>query len=92
MIYFQPRSPPGDLHRDLAPPRLDTAFYTDLGARAITAVEEMKKVRMRMMMMMMIIMMVRLLVCALTPAYWIHKNEKMKQFVNSHITNKLFSQ
>ena len=50
-----------------------------------------------MMMMMMIIMMImimmdRLLVCALTPAYWIHKNEKMKQFVNSHITNKLFSQ
>ena len=53
------------------------------------------QVRMRMMMIMMIIMMmmmIRLLVCALTPAYWIHKNEKMKQFVNSHITNKLFSQ
>ena len=52
MIFFQPRSPASDLHRDLAPPRLDSAFYTDLGARAITAVEEMKKVRMMMMMMM----------------------------------------
>ena len=47
---------------------------------------------MMMITMMMMMAMVRLLVCALTPAYWIHKNEKMKQFVNSHITNKLFSQ
>ena len=45
-----------------------------------------------MMMIIIMIMMVRLLVCALTPAYWIYKNEKMKQFVSSHITNKLFSQ
>ena len=59
MIFFQPRSPPGDLHRDLAPPRLDSAFYTDLGARAIAAVESMKKVRMMMMMMMMMVVMIR---------------------------------
>ena len=57
MIFFQPRSPPGDLHRDLAPPRLDSAFYTELGARAIAAVEGMKKVRIIMIMMMMMMMM-----------------------------------
>ena len=56
VIFFQPRSPASDLHRDLAPPRLDSAFYTDLGARAITAVEEMKKGRMMMIMMMMMMM------------------------------------
>ena len=60
VIFIQPRSPPSNLHRDLAPPRLDTAFYTDLGARAITAVEEMKKVRMMMMMMIMIMIIIRL--------------------------------
>ena len=62
MIFFQPRSPPGDLHRDLAPPRLDSAFYTDLGARAIAAVESMKKVRMMMMMIMirMVMIIIRL--------------------------------
>ena len=61
VIYFQPRSPASDLHRDLAPPRLDTAFYTDLGARAIAAVEEMKKVMMMMMMIMMMIMMIMII-------------------------------
>ena len=50
VIFFQPRTPPGNLHRDLAPPRLDSAFYTDLGARAIAAVEGMKKVIMIMIM------------------------------------------
>ena len=45
---------------------------------------------MMMVMMMMMIMIIRLLVCALTPAYWIHKNEKMRLYASTHITNKLF--
>ena len=44
---------------------------------------------MMMMMVMMIMAMVRLLVCALTPAYWIHKNEKMRLYASTHTTNKL---
>ena len=58
VIFFQPRSPPGDLHRDLAQPRLDSAFYTDLGARAIAVVEEMKEVRIMIMMMIMMMMII----------------------------------
>ena len=42
-----------------------------------------------MMVMIMMMMVIRLLVCALTPAYWIHKNEKMRLYASTHITNKL---
>ena len=41
-----------------ATPNIEAAFYTDLGARAITAVEEMKKVTMMIMMMIMIMMVI----------------------------------
>ena len=49
----------------------------------------MMMMMLMMMMMMMMIMIIRLLVCALTPAYWIHRNEKMRLYASTHITNKL---
>ena len=64
MIFFKPKVPMDGQYNTLisnygvaATPNIEAAFYTDLGARAITAVEEMKKVMIMMMMMIMMIMM-----------------------------------
>ena len=60
VIFFKPKVPMDGQYNTLisnygvaATPNIEAAFYTDLGARAITAVEGMKKVRMMMMMMIM---------------------------------------
>ena len=65
MIFFKPKVPMDGQYNTLisnygvaATPNIEAAFYTDLGARAITAVEGMKKVRMIMMIMMMMIIMI----------------------------------
>ena len=64
MIFFKPKVPMDGQYNTLisnygvaATPNIEAAFYTDLGARAITAVEGMKKVRMMIMMMIMMMMM-----------------------------------
>ena len=63
VIFFKPKVPMDGQYNTLisnygvaATPNIEAAFYTDLGARAIAAVEEMKKARMMMMMMIMIMM------------------------------------
>ena len=60
VIFFKPKVPMDGQYNTLisnygvaATPNIEAAFYTDLGARAITAVEEMKKVIIMMMMMIM---------------------------------------
>ena len=65
MIFFKPKVPMDGQYNTLisnygvaATPNIEAAFYTDLGARAITAVEGMKKVRMIIMMIMIMIMMI----------------------------------
>ena len=57
VIFFKPKVPMDGQYNTLisnygvaATPNIEAAFYTDLGARAITAVEGMKKVIMIMIM------------------------------------------
>ena len=73
MIFFKPKVPMDGQYNTLisnygvaATPNIVAAFYTDLGARAITAVEGMKKVRM-MMMMIIVMMMMMMIITRLGP-------------------------